>query len=145
MKLNRFTDYGLRLLMYLIQPHEGVVTIAQAAAVLQISENHLIKVAYFMAKQGWIVSMRGKGGGISIASSSLTLPLGQLIRILENDEKLVNCYEPPCILRPSCGFRGILNEALEQFYEYLNRYQLQDMAQPTVMKHLAGNLTIVQL
>lgn len=59
MQLNKFTDFGLRLLMYLLQPSDDVVTIAQAAHVLKISENHLVKVTHFMAKQGWIISTRG--------------------------------------------------------------------------------------
>lgn len=145
MKINRFTDYGLRLLIYLMQPHDTIVTIAQAAAVLHISEHHLVKVAHFMAKQEWIISIRGKGGGIRVAPGSLTLPLGHLLQTLENDEKLVNCHEPPCVLRQGCGLRTILNEALAQFYHYLNRYQLQDMAQPMVVNQLMDELAVVQL
>lgn len=131
MQLNKFSDYGLRLLMFLLQPSNDqssseLTTIAQAAAALKISENHLIKVSHFMVKQGWIVSTRGKGGGIRLAPDAYTLALGDIVRTLEHDQKAVNCLEPACSLRFSCGLKSVLDQALEQFYQHLNRYQLQD-------------------
>ncbi|MFC3903445.1 transcriptional regulator, BadM/Rrf2 family [Acinetobacter marinus] len=131
MQLNKFSDYGLRLLMFLLQPSKdassnGLMTIAQAASALKISENHLVKVSHFMVKQGWIISTRGKGGGIRLAPEAYTLPLGDIVRILEHDQKAVNCLEPACSLRFSCGLKSVLDQALEQFYQHLNHYQLQD-------------------
>lgn len=133
MQLNKFTDFGLRLLIYLLQPSEQVITIAHAARVLNVSENHLVKVAHFMVKQGWIISTRGKGGGIRLAPSTLTLAIGDIVRSLEHDEHLLNCHEPACVLRFSCGLKSVVDHALEQFYQSLNQYQLQDaLLQPVV-------------
>ncbi|KAA8733269.1 Rrf2 family transcriptional regulator [Acinetobacter qingfengensis] len=126
MQLNKFTDYGLRLLMYLLQPSDELVTIAEAARALKISENHLVKVTHFMAKQGWLISTRGKGGGIRLAPKALDLPIGEIVRTLEHDQKAINCLEPACVLRFSCGLKSVLDQALEQFYRYLNQYQLRD-------------------
>lgn len=126
MQLNKFTDYGLRLLMFLLHPSEETVTIAHAAEVLKISENHLVKVTHFMAKQGWIISTRGKGGGIRIHPDAYDLPVGDIVRALEHDEKIVNCMEPPCVLRFSCNLRMLLQDSLEKFYQDLNRYTLKD-------------------
>ena len=67
-----------------------------------------------MAKQGWIISTRGKGGGIRLAPSAYQLPIGEIIRTLEHDEKAVNCLEPACVLRFSCGLKSVLDDALEQ-------------------------------
>lgn len=136
MQLNKFSDFGLRLLMYLLQPSETLVTIAQAAKALQVSENHLVKVTHFMAKQGWIISTRGKGGGIRLAPSAYQLPIGEIIRTLEHDEKAVNCLEPACVLRFSCGLKSVLDDALEQFYQHLNQYQLQDALHQPVQSSL---------
>ena len=133
MQLNKFTDYGLRLLIYLLQPSDGLLTITQAAHALQISENHLVKVTHFMVKQGWVISIRGKGGGIRIAPQALTLPIGEMVRCLQHDQKTVNCLEPACTLRFSCGLKSLLDQALEQFYQYLNQYQLQDALQNPVL------------
>ncbi len=131
MQLNKFSDYGLRLLMFLLQPSKdassnGLMTIAQAASALKISENHLVKVSHFMVKQGWIISTRGKGGGIRLAPEAYTLALGDIVRILEHDQKAVNCLEPACALRFSCGLKPLLDQALEQFYQHLNGFQLRD-------------------
>ncbi|MFB2539234.1 MULTISPECIES: RrF2 family transcriptional regulator [unclassified Acinetobacter] len=127
MQLNKFTDFAVRLLMYLTQSQDQLNTIAQAAQALQVSENHLVKITHFMSKQGWVISTRGRGGGISIAAETLDLPLGEMIRILENDEKVVDCLHPhACILRFNCQLKGVLDQALEQFYQHLNQYTLKD-------------------
>ncbi len=126
MQLNKFTDFGLRLLMYLLQPGDNLVTIAQAAQDLKVSENHLIKVTHFLVKQGWIISTRGKGGGIRISPDALTLPIGEIVRRLEHNQQAINCLDPACVLRFSCGLKPALEQALEQFYQHLNQYQLQD-------------------
>lgn len=132
MQLNKFTDFGLRLLMLLSQPSNDLMTIAQAAHLLQISENHLIKITHFMAKQGWIISTRGKGGGIRIATSSFDLKLGEIIRVFENNTSVVNCDQPACVLRFSCTLKGLLDQALEQFYQYLNQFTLKDALKASV-------------
>lgn len=127
MQLNKFTDFGLRLLMLLAQPRNDLMTIAQAAKLLQVSENHLIKITHFMAKQGWIISTRGKGGGIRIAPTTHELRLGDMVRILENSPSVVNCNEPACVLRFACTLKSILDQALAAFYQYLNQFQFKDM------------------
>lgn len=132
MQLNKFTDFGLRLLMLLSQPSNDLMTIAQAAQLLQISENHLIKITHFMAKQGWIISTRGKGGGIRIAESSFDLALGEIVRIFEHNSSVVNCHEPACVLRFSCTLKGLLDEALEKFYQHLNQFTLKDALKASV-------------
>jgi Rrf2 family nitric oxide-sensitive transcriptional repressor len=136
MQLTKFTDYGLRLLIYLLQPSDGLRTITQAACVLQVSENHLVKVTHFMVKQGWLISTRGKGGGIRLAPQALSLPLGEMVRCLEHDQQIVNCSQPACALRVNCGLNGILDQALEQFYQHLNQYQLQDARQQPLLYDL---------
>src|SRR5690606_18734049 len=96
MQINRFTDYGLRVLMYLTQPARATpFTISEMARELSVSQNHLMKVVHFMSKQGWVVTTRGKGGGISLARDAKEYRLGQAVKILENNISLVNCGDPP--------------------------------------------------
>ena len=147
MQLNKFSDYGLRLLMFLLQPSKdassnGLMTIAQAASALKISENHLVKVRHFMVKQGWIISTRGKGGGIRLAPEAYTLALGDIVRILEHDQKAVNCLEPACALRFSCGLKPLLDQALEQFYQHLNGFQLRDALHQPVLYSLTKDASL---
>jgi Rrf2 family nitric oxide-sensitive transcriptional repressor len=68
MQLNRFTDLGLRVLMYLThRDREQPVTISEIAERFEVSRNHLVKVVHFMGVQGWLNNSRGKGGGLALA------------------------------------------------------------------------------
>lgn len=130
MQLNKFTDYALRILMYVAQPRELPYTIAELSSRLQVSENHAMKIVHFMAKQEWLITTRGKGGGIRLNPQVLKLKLGYIVRILQNDAQVVECNTPPCVLRSHCGLKGILDHALEQFYQHLDQFQFEDVIQP---------------
>jgi len=130
MQLNKFTDYALRILMYVAQPRDLPYTIAELAERLQVSQNHAMKIVHFMAKQEWLITIRGKGGGIRLNPASLNLQLGQIVRILQRDSNVVECNSPPCVLRPTCGLKGILDDAVEQFYSSLDQYVLKDVIRP---------------
>ena len=131
MQLNRFTDWGIRVLMYLGSIEGPSVTIARLAEDLQVSKNHLVKVVHFMAQQQWLLTSRGKSGGIALAKRPEDYAIGDVVRVLEqnsvNGERLINCQQPPCVLLPACGLPFILQQALEQFYQFLNQYNLADV------------------
>ncbi len=131
MQLNRFTDLGIRVLMYLGSIEGPSVTIARLAEDLQVSKNHLVKVVHFMAQQQWLLTSRGKSGGIALAKRPEDYAIGNVVRVLEqnsvNGERLINCQQPPCVLLPACGLPFILQQALEQFYQFLNQYNLADV------------------
>lgn len=130
MQLNKFTDYALRILMYVAQHREQPYTIAELSERLQVSENHAMKIVHFMAKQNWLITTRGKGGGIRINPASLSLSLGKIVRILQGDHEVVECHTPPCVLRFNCGLKGILDQAAEQFYQSLDQHSLKDVVTP---------------
>ena len=131
MQLNRFTDLGIRVLMYLGSIEGPSVTIARLAEDLQVSKNHLVKVVHFMAQQQWLLTSRGKSVGIALAKRPEDYAIGNVVRVLEqnsvNGERLINCQQPPCVLLPACGLPFILQQALEQFYQFLNQYNLADV------------------
>ena len=127
MQLNKFTDYALRILLYIAQPRDMPYTIAEIAEDLHVSKNHLVKIVHFMGQQDWIITTRGKGGGIQLNPQALSSQLGEIVRILQGDHQIVECNTPPCVLRSKCGLKGILDQALEQFYISLNRYTLNDV------------------
>lgn len=124
MQLNKFTDYALRILIYIAQPRDMPYTIAEIAEDLHVSKNHLVKIVHFMGKQNWLITSRGKDGGIGLNPEALEIPLGQIVRILQGENPIVECNTPPCVLRPKCGLKGILDQALEQFYLHLDQYTL---------------------
>lgn len=116
--------------MYIAQPKEVPYTIAELANELQVSENHAMKIVHFMAKQDWLITTRGRGGGIRMNPLTLKIPLGQIVRILQQDSQVVECNTPPCVLRKNCGLKGILDDAVEQFYASLDQYTLSEVVTP---------------
>ncbi|APX73811.1 Rrf2 family transcriptional regulator [Achromobacter insolitus] len=129
MQLTRFTDFGLRVLMYLTQCRDrpAAVTIPEIADRFSVSRNHLVKVVHFMAQQGWVSTSRGKGGGLRLSQSADSYRLGDLIRQLEQQGPLIDCREPPCALDGSCRLSGVLAQTLQAFYEALNGHTLADL------------------
>ncbi|CAB3686423.1 RrF2 family transcriptional regulator [Achromobacter pestifer] len=129
MQLTRFTDFGLRVLMYLTQCRDrpAAVTIPEIAGRFDVSRNHLVKVVHFMAQREWVVTTRGKGGGLSLARAASDYRVGDLIRELEQQGPLIDCREPPCALDGSCRLSGVLAQTLNAFYDALNGYTLADL------------------
>lgn len=128
MQLTKFTDYGLRILLYLSPQRDELYTIAELADNLHVSQNHLVKIVHFMAKQHWLITTRGKGGGIRLSPETLNLPLGEIVRTLQNTPHIINCDNPVCVLRPQCRLKGVLEAALEQFYASLNQHRFAEFA-----------------
>lgn len=138
MQLNKFTDLGIRVLLLLSSKPEETLTISQLADTLQASKNHLMKVVHFLSKQQWLITIRGKYGGVKLALPLDQYPLGETIKALEmhtsKEQRLINCNEPPCVLLPSCMLGGFLDDALQKFYQELDRHTLADMIATPIAK-----------
>lgn len=139
MQLTQYTDYTLRVLMYLAQTPERNVTITEIADFYQISRNHLVKIIHALAKQGLLHSMRGKHGGVRLAVSPEKIQLGALIRQTENHFALVECLHrtpvinlaPSCALAQQCGLKTVFDQALTAFFNILDQYTLADTLKKT--------------
>ncbi|CEI51828.1 RrF2 family transcriptional regulator [Acinetobacter bereziniae] len=146
MQLNKFTDYALRILMYISLPRDTPYTIAEIAQDLNVSQNHLVKIVHFMGKQDWLITTRGKGGGLRLNPVILEFRLGHIVRILQGDAQIVECNTPPCVLRSRCGLKGILDQAVEQFYQSLDQYTVADVLnappQTTIVNSPIPNLNV---
>ncbi len=130
MRLTIYTDYSLRMLMYLAVKEDRLVTIADVAAAYGISKAHLTKVAHQLGLAGDVETVRGKGGGLRLARPAGEIGLGEVVRRTEPDMALVPCFEPAhasCPIVPACGLRGALYEARQAFLAVLDRYSLADL------------------
>jgi Rrf2 family nitric oxide-sensitive transcriptional repressor len=131
MRLTVYTDYSLRMLIYLAAAGERVSTIAEIAAAYDIPKNHLTKVAHQLGLAGFVETLRGKRGGLRLARPPEAIGLGAVVRQTETDMALVPCFEPlcaPCPILPACGLRGALQEAQQAFLAVLDRYTLAELA-----------------
>jgi Rrf2 family nitric oxide-sensitive transcriptional repressor len=125
MKLTLFTDYSIRVLLYLGARPERLCSIGEVAQGYRISQNHLMKVVNRLAREGYVESVRGRSGGIRLGRAPVDINLGALIRSTEDGFDLVDCGS--CIVAPACGVTGVLDEAVRAFLAVLDRYTLADM------------------
>ncbi|MBK7473898.1 MAG: Rrf2 family transcriptional regulator [Betaproteobacteria bacterium] len=132
MRLTVFSDYTLRVLMYLALDRSRLATIPEIAQAYGISGNHLMKVVHQLARAGIVESVRGKGGGVRLARAPEEIRLGEIVRTSEGDAPIVECLsqEPHgCRIASSCRLQGILVDAFDALYVALDRHTLADLVE----------------
>jgi Rrf2 family nitric oxide-sensitive transcriptional repressor len=130
MKLTTFTDYSLRVLIYLGTEPDQRATIAGIAASFDISESHLTKVVHFLGKKGWVTTVRGRGGGIALGRPAVSIVIGEVVRQSEGALLPAECFERQdshCPIAGPCRLRAVLGEAVEAFLAVLDRVTLADL------------------
>jgi Rrf2 family nitric oxide-sensitive transcriptional repressor len=133
MHLTVYTDYALRMLMYLALKDDGLATIEEIAQSYGISKNHLMKVAHQLGLAGYIETVRGRRGGLRLAKPAKAIRLGDVVRHTEPDMAIVMCFEPTnadCAVLPYCVLRKALEVARDAFLEALDNYTLSDLVKP---------------
>ncbi|MCJ8313538.1 MAG: Rrf2 family transcriptional regulator [Saccharospirillaceae bacterium] len=144
MNISRFSDYSLRVLIYLSLNEDKLVTIKEISDRYQISKNHLMKVVHHLSLNELITSIRGKNGGIKLKQTSIDINIGYVVRLIEKDSKLVECFSQnnQCVITSACELKFIFAQALEQFYLHLDQYTLNDLVNNQHNKQLNQILTI---
>ncbi|MBI1361279.1 MAG: Rrf2 family transcriptional regulator [Alphaproteobacteria bacterium] len=143
MRLNLQSDYALRTLM-LLATHDGdLVTIGQIAERFAISQNHLMKVAYLLGRYGFIETVRGRSGGLRLARLPETIIVGDVVRRMEGDLALVECFQGGaggCVITDVCRLRGVLHQALDAFLSVLDGFTIADLTtrNPRLTNLLSG-------
>ena len=130
MQLKRATDILLRIFVYLAShPDEGHVSIHDLSEALNWNKNLVIKVAHLAVQQGYLKAVRGRTGGVSLAKPAREYRVGDIVRLTEVNEELVECDEPRCpLLNGGCRLRGVLFNAREAFYKELDGVTLDQIA-----------------
>lgn len=132
MYLTQQTDYGLRVLIYLAINQHKLVKISSIAKAYDISGSHLMKVVSYLVKGGFVLGIRGKGGGLKLAKEPKDIIIGEVIRHME-PLKLVECLSDnkekahSCLIVEHCRLQGIIVDATEVFINYLCQYSLADI------------------
>jgi len=146
MRLTLHTDYSLRLLMLLAIEPDTRHTIEEVARRYDISRNHMMKVAQTLTQGGFVLSVRGRGGGLELARAPEAINLGAVVRACEDGFALVECFDSErntCVVSSACGLRGPLEEALAAFLSVLDSYSLADLvARPGTLKGMRRLLSI---
>lgn len=129
MRLTTLTDYALRLMMYLAQRPERLCTIAEVAGSYGVSEAHMMKVTHQLGLAGWIETVRGKGGGMRLAHAPKDIGLGAVVRSVEPDFFMVECFSTgnACVLSGNCKLTTVIEQALQDFMATLDAKSLADI------------------
>jgi Rrf2 family transcriptional regulator, nitric oxide-sensitive transcriptional repressor len=125
MRLTRYTDYALRVLIYLAARPEELSAINDISRAYGISQNHLMKVVSDLASNGYVTSLRGRKGGIRLAVPAKDINVGDVVRHTEEGFDLVDCGS--CIIAPACGLTSALHDAVKAFLAVLDGYTLADL------------------
>jgi Rrf2 family nitric oxide-sensitive transcriptional repressor len=136
MRLTTFTDYSLRVLIYLGTRSDRRAAVGEIAVAYGISKNHLMKVIQFLAEEGYVLTTRGKGGGVGLNLDPERITIGEVVRRSEAGSVLVECFSretSECRIERSCLLRGAFQEAVQAFYAVLDTYTLSDL----VVNHTA--------
>lgn len=130
MQLTRFTDYSLRVLIYLGSHPDALATVAGIAEEYGISRHHLTRVVHQLGLRGYIETARGKGGGFRLARRPGQIKIGDVVRDMESGFELAECFRPndsACRLLPACALKPVLAQAGRAFLSSLDRYTLADL------------------
>lgn len=130
MRLTLYTDYSLRVLMYLGIKGDQLATISEIATYYGISRNHLMKVVHQLGTSGYVETLRGKGGGIRLARPPSEIGIGDVVRHTEETLELVDCgggAGKGCVIDLACQLKLALNEAMGSFMATLDLYTLADL------------------
>lgn len=144
MHITRYTDYSLRVLIYLATHTDKLATISEIATSYNISKNHLMKIVQQLNVEGYVLAIRGKNGGIKLNNSPGEINIGSLVRTFEDQTKLVECFgeSNQCVITPSCQLKSIFSKALESFYQTLDQYTLADLVGQSQQQKLTDLLAI---
>lgn len=142
MRLTVYSDYSLRLLMYLAVRTERLSTIQEVSKAYGISSNHLMKVVHQLGLAGYVETIRGRNGGMRLGKPASDIGLGKLLRFTEPDMDIVPCFSPEnqeCPLRRACRLKGALDKARQAFLAVLDEYTLADLtSSPDPMRSFLG-------
>ncbi|MED0717032.1 BadM/Rrf2 family transcriptional regulator [Aeribacillus composti] len=141
MRLTNYTDYSLRVLIYIgTKNREELSNIKEIADVYGISKNHLMKVIYQLGKNGYIETIRGRNGGFRLARPASEINIGDVVRKTEEDFHLVECFNEKnseCVITSVCRLRHVFQQALQAYLQVLDQYTLADLIiNQNELKHL---------
>lgn len=130
MQLSKFTDYTFRVLIYMATHEDELCTVERLATKLDVSEHHLKKVIHKLAKTDYLISTKGRTGGVKLGLPPEAINLGDLLKITEDNLCLVSCLKTDVtcgFMIRECKLKEIINHSLEKFIEEFSQYTLKDL------------------
>ncbi|SES15152.1 transcriptional regulator, BadM/Rrf2 family [Gracilibacillus ureilyticus] len=130
MRLKKYTDYALRVLIYTATKKEEKASIKEIADTFFISTEHVRKVVHQLSVNEYIETTRGRNGGITLAKQPGDINIGSVIRLMENDFYMLECFDGghnQCVITSACKLRHVIGSAMQAFFQILDSYTLDDL------------------
>lgn len=129
MQLTLFSDYSLRIGLYLSAHPDRLISVDEISRAYGVSHAHLVKVVQRLTELDVVHAVRGRGGGLKLARPPGRINVGALVRATEPHLNLVECFDAStnsCPIDGACGLKGVLLRAREAFLAELDRHTLAD-------------------
>ena len=140
MRMTTRTDLAMRILMFCALNPGRIVRKQEVAQACGASENHLAQVIHLMARKGYLTTLRGRNGGMTLAHPAQDIRVGSVVRTFESVLPFTECSDHDahaCPLAFACRLQCVLADALEAFYATLDKTTVADL--------VAGNATLAGL
>ena len=129
MQLTYFSDYALRLALYLAAHPDRLVSVREVSRAYVVSPHHMVKVSRLLIDRGIVVGVRGRRGGLRLNVAPDQLTIGGLVRLTEPHFDIVECFDGgtnTCPIAPACGMKGVLRQASRAFLGVLDEHTVAE-------------------
>lgn len=131
MQLLTYTDYALRVLLFVGARPGAPVPTSEIARAYAISTDHVAKATKALTRHGLLRAVRGAGGGVQLAKPPSEIRIGAVVRLFESNRSPVACLREAspstCVIEPACHLRHVFQRAEAAFYRELNRHTLDNL------------------
>ena len=128
--------YALRVMIDLSQQDPDYYTpLKEIAESHEISEKYLENILKSLVTQGFILGLRGKGGGYRLTKSPEEYTLASILHATEGSLAAVACLEdhaPECARAGQCPTRPIWEKLNNLIEDYLGSITLADFRKPII-------------
>lgn len=131
MQLTTHSDYALRIIIFCGSKSPGLVTTPEVSEAYGISKHHVGKIVTELGDKEFLTIQRGRGGGFKCSNKALTSTVGDLVRAMEPNFYVVECFkgepENQCPITAICKLKNPLAEATSAFLQVLDQYTMKEM------------------
>lgn len=129
MQISKFSDYAFRALIYLAQNPDKLCTVEELAEQLQTSPHHMKKVVHKLASSDYVISLKGRTGGLRLGLPPEKINLGEVLSFTEENLNIFECYATSnCpMYSAGCKLKAISHKALTKFIGEFSAYNLADI------------------
>jgi Rrf2 family protein len=134
MQLNACTHGALRILMACAEAGRGPITMVGMAQSLGLSEALVVKACHRLMRAGYLIGMRGRGGGYLLGRAAETVSLLEVVRLFEDEDDLFPCrlkVDGDCRIAAICRLRLACDAAHGAFATVLRDTSIADLAHDT--------------